>query len=152
MDLKYTSILAESLPWGPRVVLHIADRRPGLLTLGAGGSIAQYIEEDLTDRRIWDVSRAKLLNIQLLDSNTFESLTGCAIPPTSIDAKAYLSQGLPFYDFYRERPVSNICGDFSAVRTLSQLDAERECRPSYSWDPLQPPRCSTCDDNMTDSL
>ena len=130
MDLTYTSIPVESLPWGIRVVLHVADRRPGLLTVGAGGSIAQYIEEDLTDRRIRDVSKAKLLNIQLLDSNTFESLTGCAIPPTPTDAKACLSQGLPFYDFYRERPASKICGDFSAVRILSQLDAERECRPS----------------------
>jgi hypothetical protein len=126
------------------------DEQP-ILSVAAGGTITQSIEEDTNDPRIWDVTNSKLLNIQLINSTSFERITGIVAPPTPVSAEIYASQGLPFYEIYQEKP-SNVSGDFSKVRTLSTLDAQRECQQSFYYDVHNPPRCAVCQSEMADCL
>lgn len=79
-----------------------SDGDPTLLGIGAGGSIIQHIERDENDPRIWDVANSKILNVQIIDSTTFRSLTGLDPPQTPISAQMYKQMGLPFYDLWRD--------------------------------------------------
>jgi hypothetical protein len=88
------------------------------LTIGAGGTIKQTIVADKNNPRIWDFASAKLINIQLINSTAFELITGLVTPYTPVNYKTYVSAGLPFYDTYKEEPIS-VSVSFSKVKTIS---------------------------------
>ncbi len=92
--------------------------------IGAGGSIKQHIEEDENDPRIWDVANSRILNVQIINSNDYYSITGTPPPHTPIDARTYTELGLPFYEEYREFPASSISGAFQKVQTVGKIMAE----------------------------
>ncbi|KAH8647072.1 hypothetical protein BGZ60DRAFT_570501 [Tricladium varicosporioides] len=133
------------------VQLLIRDESSLALTIGAGGTIKQTILQDKNDPRIWDVASSKLINIQLVNSSTFELITGLAKPNTPISYKTYASAGLPFYDIYKEAP-SPISGAFSKVKTISQVDAAQDQNSGYDFDPLKPTLCCGCYNNYVDCL
>lgn len=113
------------------------------MTVGVGGSITQTILEDKNDARIWDHANAKLINIQLLNSATFEHLTGMATPKTPISYSTYASSKLPFYELYNEQP-SAAHGQFSKLKTISEVDALQTQTEISEFDPLRPSLCSKC--------
>ena len=76
-----------------------------VLSIAAGGTIKQSIEEDTNNPRIWDVANSKLLNIQLINSTSFEEITGILSPATPVSAETYASQGLSFYEIYQEKAI-----------------------------------------------
>lgn len=89
--------------WGEVLDLTVSsDSHPTLLGIGAGGSVSQHIERDENDPRIWDVANSKILNVQIIDSTTFRSLTGVDPPRTPINAQMYKQMGLPFYSLWRD--------------------------------------------------
>jgi len=135
------------------VHLHLAEDRSPALSIGAGGTITQQIEEDANDPRIWDTANGKILSIHLLNSTEFEKITGLLPPRTTVTAETYAESGLPFYQLYTERP-SRIGADlsFSAIKTLSQTDAWRECQPSFYYDTQNPPKCKICGTQLADCL
>lgn len=62
----------------------------------------QHIEEDTNDPRIWDVANSKILNIQIVDSHTFQLVTGLNPPASPITADMYHRLGLPFFRAWRD--------------------------------------------------
>jgi len=75
-----------------------------------------------------------------------------AVPPTPVTYQTYLSAGFPFYDIYKEQP-SSVSGAFTKVKTISQIDAEREEKKTgVGFDPLNPPLCSQCRQVYSDCL
>jgi hypothetical protein len=139
-DLKYSGLTLELL-----------DRDQTSLGIGAGGTISQSIEEDTNDPRIWDTGNAKLINIQIINCTAFETITGCVAPPTPVSAQTYASLGLPFYELFREK-LSMISGAFGKVKTLSELDMQRDCPLSFYYDVHHPPKCAVCKQNLADCL
>ena len=69
------------------------------LAVGADGSIAQAIEKDDNDPRIWDLGNSTILNVQLIGSRTFKLATGIDPPETPVTPAIYKEMGLPFYQF-----------------------------------------------------
>jgi hypothetical protein len=63
--------------------LLIRDESSMALTVGADGSIKQDTIEGKHDPRTWDVTSAKLINIQLVISTALELITGLAAPKAS---------------------------------------------------------------------
>jgi hypothetical protein len=61
-------------------------QNPQLLAIGAGGTIAQTIKPDPTDKRCWDLANSKIVNIQILNASEFKTLTGHEAPSTPIRA------------------------------------------------------------------
>ncbi|SPO07348.1 uncharacterized protein DNG_10042 [Cephalotrichum gorgonifer] len=55
--------------------------------IGVGGNIVQDITPDDSDRRLWDMANSKIVNIQILNTATFKSLTGLEPPPAPIRAE-----------------------------------------------------------------
>jgi hypothetical protein len=131
--------------------LQILDEASVALSLGAGGKIKQSIIEDANDPRIWDLANSRLVNIQLVNSAVFEEITTFLTPKTPISMQTYLESGLPFYDIYHETP-SKIAGEFSRVKTLAEIDAARDVKPDFEYDPVNPPACSRCRKSLADCV
>ena len=85
-----------------------------------GGLIKQCILDDTNPAEIWERDRTICFNVQILNSDMFQQVTGKAPPSTPISAKTYADQGLPFYKIYGE--TSSIKGDFNGVKSVKELD------------------------------
>jgi hypothetical protein len=67
-----------------------------LLDVGAGGKIRQRIVPDEEDPRSWNVNEACLINIQIVNAESFRTMTGLEPPPCPISFDDYLKRGIPF--------------------------------------------------------
>ncbi|GKT47966.1 uncharacterized protein ColSpa_08147 [Colletotrichum spaethianum] len=92
--------------------------------LAAGGLIKQSIEADTHPADIWDVEASVMMNLQILDVESFCAVTGQPAPNTPVDAQSYANSGYPFSEIWGEEK-SGIKGDFSGVKSVAQIEAER---------------------------
>ncbi|TAQ90814.1 hypothetical protein B7494_g887 [Chlorociboria aeruginascens] len=67
-----------------------------LLDVGAGGKIRQHIVPDEEDPRSWNVNDACLINIQIVNAESFRTMTGLEPPSCPISFDDYLKRGIPF--------------------------------------------------------
>lgn len=65
--------------------------------LAAGGGVLQEIQKDGGDPTRWNWRKARVVNIQILNSVTFEAITKIAPPPSPISIPHYIEARLPFY-------------------------------------------------------
>ncbi|KAK2045617.1 hypothetical protein LZ31DRAFT_565093 [Colletotrichum somersetense] len=92
--------------------------------LAAGGLIKQTIEADTYPADIWDVEASVMLNLQILDVGSFSAVTGLPAPNTPVDAESYARRGYPVFAIWGGEK-SGIKGDFSEVKSVAQMEAER---------------------------
>ncbi|KAK2012979.1 integral membrane protein [Colletotrichum eremochloae] len=92
--------------------------------LAAGGLIKQTIEADTHGADIWDVEASVMMNLQILDVESFSAVTGQPAPDTPVDAQSYAKSGYPFFEIWGEEK-SGIKGDFAEVKSVAQMEAER---------------------------
>ncbi|KAF4460083.1 integral membrane [Fusarium albosuccineum] len=88
------------------------------MALAVGGRIRQNINEHRKTTR--QKTNTITFNVQILNSASFQSVTGRAPPPTPISAETYASYGFPFFTL-SEEPTS-VSGDFSSVQSIGQID------------------------------
>lgn len=122
-----------------------------MMGIAAGGTIKQSIFKDKDDPRQWNTERARLINVQIVNSVRFEEITGMAMPPTPISMKTYASTGLPFFDIYNETP-SDIAGSFASVCTISEMDVAKGAKADLVYDPTRPQICGRCSVRMRDCV
>lgn len=91
--------------------------------LAAGGQIQQTIKRDRTDPSIWDSDNVVIFNVQILNSTSFETVTGEQVPDTPVTAEAYAKYDLPYYEIYDEKP-SGISGGFAGVESVATKDLQ----------------------------
>ncbi|KAL9015232.1 MAG: hypothetical protein Q9180_008892, partial [Flavoplaca navasiana] len=106
------------------------------LGIAPGGLIKQCIIEDPYSEARWDNERAISFNVQILNSQLFQQVTGMPPPASPISAKTYASQGLPFFDIYNETSV--IAGDFAGIKSVGAIDTEMSSSGSESDGSNQP--------------
>ncbi|GKT53127.1 integral membrane protein [Colletotrichum tofieldiae] len=94
------------------------------MSLAAGGLIKQTIEADTHPASAWDVEASVMMNLQILDVESFCAVTGQPAPDTPVDAQSYINNGYPFFEIWGEEK-SGIKGDFSEVKSVAQIEAER---------------------------
>ncbi|KAL8870891.1 MAG: hypothetical protein Q9198_007529, partial [Flavoplaca austrocitrina] len=92
------------------------------LGIAPGGLIKQRIVEDPYPESIWEIERAISFNVQILNSQLFQQVTGMPTPATPISAQTYASRGLPFFDIYNE--TSTVEGDFKGIKSVGAIDTE----------------------------
>jgi hypothetical protein len=121
--------------------------------ISAGGLIRQQIFADTNASRSWDLASSTLVNIQILNSVAYESLTSMLAPPSPIDANTYLRQGIPFYELFNER-LSAVAGaePFTAIRSVGDLDAADNMRMGSSLTADMKVGCSCCKKNLCDAM
>ncbi|KAF7554773.1 hypothetical protein G7Z17_g2655 [Cylindrodendrum hubeiense] len=103
--------------------------RATALGIGAGGTIIQHIERDTYDPAIWDVGNSKILNIQIIDSTTFRSVTGLDPPKSPISAKTYQEMGLPFFQLWRdEAKEDGVAGSWKSIKGVAEVESRNAKR------------------------
>ncbi|KAG1871753.1 hypothetical protein DFJ58DRAFT_762246 [Suillus subalutaceus] len=106
------------------------------MSFGAGGMIKQAINEDHNNPRIWDVERAKVFNVQVLNATHFEHVTKMMAPPTPVDVKVYAAAGFPFFDIFNEVPTDIHGYDaFKTIKSVSTLDSVMGAGTGVSYEP-----------------
>ncbi|EEU46693.1 uncharacterized protein NECHADRAFT_77326 [Fusarium vanettenii 77-13-4] len=92
------------------------------MNLAAGGLIKQGVVE--LPQRYYQKTNTIAFNVQILNSATFQQVTGNPPPPSPVSAETYAKSGYPFFSGFEE-PI-NIAGDFVAVRSISQLNGDAD--------------------------
>ncbi|KAG2120246.1 hypothetical protein DEU56DRAFT_918393 [Suillus clintonianus] len=120
---------------------------------GTGGTIKQVIVKDPNNPRIWDVERAGIVNVQVMNAARFEDITKMMAPPTPVDIKTYAAAGLPFFDVFNELPT-DIHGyyKFKKVKTVSEMDQILDVGSNIMYEPgtYIPLQKCQCRKNMLD--
>jgi hypothetical protein len=124
---------------------------PKKMAMGAGGSISQNVEKDRQDPVIWDFSRAKMINIQIINSIDFEKFTGLIAPPSPIDFETYTALKIPFFHYYTE-DMEAVGGNFSDVSSVSSkvennVSISKGVPGSGALWTKTPEQCNSCQDN-----
>lgn len=125
------------------------------MSFGAGGMIKQAINEDRNNPRIWDIERAKVFNVQVLNAAHFEHITKMMAPPTPVDVKVYAAAGLPFFDIFNEVPTDIHGHDgFKTLKSVSMVDRMFGVGTGVTYEPgaLVPLQKCKCQNNMLGSL
>ncbi|KAG2126067.1 hypothetical protein DEU56DRAFT_892141 [Suillus clintonianus] len=137
--------------------IHLAMRLRGggelmpTMSFAAGGMIKQVINEDHNNPLIWDVKRAKVFNVQVMNAAHFEHITKMMAPPTPVDVKVYAAAGLPFFDIFNEVPTDIHGYDmFKMIKTVSTLDWMLGVGTAVTYEPgaRVPLQKCECQNNM----
>lgn len=124
--------------------------------LSLGGSIRQIIHKDKNPPDIWIRSAEKLLNVQILNSVSFESATGMMTPPTPINSETYIKAGLPFFKEYSppvETAESEISGDIELeINTVQEIDGKNGVHFGDSFETGSLVGCTKCKRNLCDAM
>ncbi|KAL8769565.1 MAG: hypothetical protein Q9209_004496 [Squamulea sp. 1 TL-2023] len=93
------------------------------LGIAPGGLIKQCFLEDYYPESTWDIERTLSFNVQILNTQLFEQVTGVSPPRTPISAKMCLAHGLPFFEIYNK--TSAVVGDFKAITSVAGMAMEK---------------------------
>lgn len=88
--------------------------------IASGGTIKQSIIKDPYPATIWDAENTLSFNVQVLNSELFQEITGSDPPETPITAETYANERRPFFEIYEEK--SDIEGKFEAVKSVKAID------------------------------
>ncbi|KIL92243.1 hypothetical protein FAVG1_04651 [Fusarium avenaceum] len=91
---------------------------PPELSIAAGGCITQSIVA--FSHREYRKTVTATFNVRILNSASFEKVTGKKPPESPVTAQTYAECGYPFFSIYEE-PTS-ISGNFSNLQSVAQID------------------------------
>ncbi len=105
--------------------------------IAAGGSIQQQIIVDPHGVDSWDVATATPIHIHIVNSLSFELITGQKSPPTPITAYSYRKRGLPWHSKYDENTPTVVAAKaFGAIKRVLQIDRARGVELGDSAKPI----------------
>lgn len=93
--------------------------------IGLGGSISQKIFEDEFGIDCWSNEHDRVF-IHMINSLSWEGITGKKPPATPCDAKAYAAAGYPWFDFYSDSPSLGTTELNGKLKTISEIEGESE--------------------------
>ncbi|KAM0351768.1 hypothetical protein ACHAPU_002280 [Fusarium lateritium] len=91
---------------------------PDELSISAGGRISQHIVP--LKQRDYRETVPVTFNVQVLNSVSFERVTGREPPKSPVTAHTYAACGYPFFSLYEE--PTTVSGNFFKVRSVGQID------------------------------
>jgi len=93
--------------------------------LGAGGRMRQEVYEDEFKLSDWDRGHAVACHLHIANSLTWHAATG-ALPPTPPPTAAeYDRWGLPWFEYYDDRPALEGAGALKKLKSIAQLDKKK---------------------------
>jgi len=111
--------------------------------LAPGGSIAQEIAKPRERLDAWEMAARSRCFVHLADSLSWRAITGEApptVPPTAAD---YARAGLPWFEWYADRPAkegSAILATLKSVFALGQEKGEAPLPENEGFEPPEPVR------------
>lgn len=100
--------------------------------LAAGGRMHQSIYPDEHGADTWDEENRGRVYVHIVNSETFEDITGMAPPPSPVSARTYTAHGLPWFDLYDEGR-----GDLAPSPTLAGVQSVKQKDQSHGFAPQQ---------------
>jgi hypothetical protein len=95
-------------------------QQESVMGLGAGGTVRQKIYRDPLPKSAWNPKPAASIDIRLVNSRDWRSMTGEAPPPSPISARDYSDWGLPWFKLYEEDEVAiESTGAFDKLRGVT---------------------------------
>lgn len=102
--------------------VQMAPPRATPMGLGAGGRMEQAIYRDPYGVRAWDEASAARCFVHLVTPQDFARITGEPVLPSPVDAHAYASAGLPWFELDDQHVPSiegsDVLGKVKTVQTL----------------------------------
>ncbi len=93
--------------------------------LAAGGTMEQQIYPDPHGFETWDEDNYGRVFVHIVNSVMWREITGEAVPPTPVDARAYSAAGYPWFKLYDEEMGDVAPSEVLArVRSVAQMDAQ----------------------------
>lgn len=140
-----------SIPGFKSATTHVKATNLRAMGLAAGGKMIQDIVRDNNEAAIWNLQKAKLMNVHILDPASCEQVTHI-VPGPPIDAQAYIDADLPF--FVVEENADNRLdeGDFDQVVSVSEMDKKIGITTEPEFDPNKPKMCEECSLRLCDCM
>lgn len=106
--------------------------------LAPGGRMTQEIYEDPYDFGDWDTTQSSRCFVHIANSQAWQSITREAPPMRPPTAADYTSNGLPWFDYYDERPAVPGSGILSKLKSVFGLGKEKRQSPLPENEPCMP--------------
>jgi hypothetical protein len=117
-----------------RACFHRAD-----MGLAPGGSIVQDIAKPLEKPDAWDMSVRSRCFVHLANSLAWRAMTGEAPPTVPPSAADYTRAGLPWFDWYADRPAREGSDILAGLASVAAIGAARGEAPLPENDGFEPP-------------
>lgn len=116
--------------------------RQEIMSIAIGGYIRQKIVADKYEPNTWDVDRTTCFNLHILNSKSFRSITGHALPPTPLDAEFCARQNLRYFKESEELIVANVQPiiAWEGLKSISQILKVNDSSVEIKVDPVGPSR------------
>jgi hypothetical protein len=123
------------------------------MTLGSGAELRQIVKTDPIPG-YWNWEASQFVNVQILNTVAFESVTGLAAPTTPISFQEYTKAAIPSLSYYPDAETSGaVVGRFPIVRTIGNIDSLLGIKYAVRLDPNgKPVGCVICERSICDSV
>jgi hypothetical protein len=108
------------------------------MDLAAGGKLEMQVHAD-DDPKTWNWASSDAINVQIMNSLTFEDITAISYPPTPIGIYIYLTSKIPFATYGSANPTTRI-------------DSEQGIGTGIVCEGDGPIGCIFCEKNLCDSF
>ena len=108
------------------------------MALAPGGRMRQEIYDDEYDWQDWDLAHSSRCFVHIANSLVWRAITGEDPPTVPPTAKEYTDAGLPWFDYYDERPAREGSERFSRLKSVAELAQEKGGAPLPENAPVTP--------------
>ncbi|KIJ58108.1 hypothetical protein HYDPIDRAFT_44622 [Hydnomerulius pinastri MD-312] len=117
---------------------------PSGLGVAPGGRIMQRIYRDIRSTRVYDEERGQRFHIHIVNPTEWELITGIVAPIKPISTSSYKHTNLPWFVLAdsHKTTLSLAGSSLSQIKSVAELDAEKEAECAGEIDPDHPPSCS----------
>ncbi len=130
--------MAASAPMPPEALMARASPRMDM-GLAPGGSITQEIAKLRERADAWDLARRARCFVHIANSEAWAALTGAPPPTRPPSAADYARAGLPWFEWYADRPAKAGSAILAGLKSVARLGAERRETPLPENEPFDPP-------------
>src|SRR5690606_8796793 len=93
---------------------------PGM-SLAAGGKMRQQVFEDSFGFDVWDLEHSTKVFVHLTNSMLWRVITGQDPPTVPLTAKEYTQRGLPWFDYYAEKPYKKVTDEMRHIKSMKEM-------------------------------
>ena len=108
------------------------------MALAPGGRMRQEIYDDEYDWNDWDLEHSSRCFVHIANSLVWRAITGGDPPTAPPTAKEYTDAGLPWFDYYDERPAREGSEALAGLKSVAELALERGDVPLPENAPVTP--------------
>jgi len=102
----------------------------GAMGLAPGGRMRQQIYEDPYSIRDWDTEHPSRCFIHLVNSATWQAITGQRPPSEPLTARQYTNAGYPWFDYY-DAELNTLQGSsqLAGLKSVKQMGQKKRAKP-----------------------